>query len=471
MPTPPAVWGGVLRRLGTELPEFALEAWIRPLQVEEVADGLRLLAPSAFHLQRLRSAYLERIRACAAAECGRPLEIAVGLGAGLAARDLPAIPASAGRASGAPPALAAAAPAPSSPSSPPSPPAQPCLPHTFESFVVGASNRFAREASLALARGQQPHMSPLFITGDVGIGKTHLARALATEARRRVGDRVVYASAEGFTTELLTAIRERRAEVFKRRFRDCQLLVLEDVQFLGGKTATQGELFHTLEHLRLVGVPVALTADRLPGKIPDLDRRLGSTMGCGLVVEIEPPDAALRREILRRKAAAGGVRLPEECLGRLVEAVRGSVRDLEGVLIQLVATASFLRRPIDAELTEAALRKVAPETRRRELDPETVVDVVAKFHGTTRTGLSARSKKKGVLVPRQVAMYLCRRFTDASLAEIGRAVGRDRPATQNAIAAVERRILESAQLRYRVEELVARLEALESGRRCEGASP
>jgi chromosomal replication initiator protein len=462
MPTPPAVWGGVLRRLGTELPDFALEAWIHPLQVEEVAGGLRLLAPSAFHLRRLRSAYLERIRACAAAESGGPLEIAVGVGTGLTARETPAIPASAGRASVTPAAPDSARPAP---------PSQPSLPHTFESFVVGASNRFAREASLALARGQQLHVSPLFITGDVGIGKTHLARAVATEARRRVGERVVYASAEGFTTEFLTAIRERRGEVFKRRFRECQLLVLEDVQFLRGKATTQGELYHTLEHLRLVGVPVALTSDRLPGQIPELDRRLGSTMGCGLVVEIEPPDATLRREILRRKAAAGGVRLPEDCLDRLVEAVRGSVRDLEGVLIQLVAMASFLRRPIDAELTEAALRKVAPEARRRELDPETVVEVVAKFHGTTRAGLSVRSKRRDVLLPRQVAMYLCRRFTDASLAEIGRAVGRDRPATQNAIATVERRILESAQLRYRVEELVARLEALEDGRRREGAAP
>jgi chromosomal replication initiator protein len=460
MPSPPAVWGGVLRRLDTELPDFAFEAWIRPLQVEEAPGGLRLLAPSHFHRDRLRDCYLERIRACAAAEAGEPLEIALDVATAAIGTGRAAIPAAAGRREGSAAAPAAAAPAAT----------QPVLAHTFESFVVGTSNRFAREAGLALARGRQLQMSPLLITGGLGIGKTHLARAMAAEARRRAGERVVYASAEGFTTELLASIRERRGDGFKRRFRDCQLLVLEDVQFLRGKVATQLELFHTLEHLRLVGVPVALTADRLPADIPDLDRRLGSQMSCGLVAEIEPPDAALRREILRRKAAAGGVRVPEDCLDRLVEAVHGSVRDLEGVLIQLVAMASFLRRGIDVELTEAALRKITPEARRSGLDPQAVIDVVARAFGTTREGLAVRSRKRQVLEQRQIAMYLCRRFTDASLAEIGRTLGRDRPATQNAVTLVERKILENVRFRYRVDDLLARVEALLACRARDGRS-
>jgi chromosomal replication initiator protein len=187
-------------------------------------------------------------------------------------------------------------------------------------------------------------------------------------------------------------------------------------------------------------------------------------MASGLVAELEPPDAALRRRILRAKAAAGGVKVPEDCLDRLVESARGSVRDLEGVLIQLVAMASLMKRPIDGELTEAALRKLSSPEPRGRLDATTVIRTVALFFGIAPDALSARSKRKDVLVPRQLAMYLCRRYTSASLAEIARAFDRDHPSVSNAVKVVERRILERAPLRYQVEELSARLDRLEQGR-------
>ena len=179
-----------------------------------------------------------------------------------------------------------------------------------------------------------------------------------------------------------------------------------------------------------------------------------------MVAEIEPPDAAVRRRILRSKAAAGGVRLPEDCLDLLVETTRGSVRDLEGVLIQLVATASLLKRPIDLELTQLALHKLAPVCPLRSLDPGAVIGVVAAFFGTRPEALAARSRRRDVMLPRQLAMYLCRRYTEHSLTAIARAFDREHPAVSNAVRSIERRILERAPLRYQVEELSARLDRL-----------
>jgi chromosomal replication initiator protein len=339
------------------------------------------------------------------------------------------------------------------------------LPHTFDSFVVGPANALAREATLAVARDAQRPLNPLFLVSDSGLGKTHLSRAALGEALRRGRERCIYESAESFTNHFMTSIRDRSMDRFKRRYRqDCEMLLLEDVQFLRGKSATQLELFHTLSHLIDAGVRVILTGDRLPRDIDGLDPRLRSRMGAGLVAEIEPPDAALRREILRSKASHGGVRIPEPCLDLLVESLRGSVRDLEGVLIQLVASASLLKRPIDLELTRRALHKLAPmDPHEACLDVGTVVRTVAAFFGSSPELLAARTRRRDVLAQRQLAMYLCRQYTDAPLVAIARAFGRDHPSAANAIRRVERAILERAPLRYQVEELAARLDRLRRG--------
>jgi chromosomal replication initiator protein len=457
MPHPPPIWDGVLRRLQSELPAFVLDAWIRPLQARSGSRRLELLAPSAFHRDRVATRYLAAIERQVEAEAGEALPVVLSVGRSEHAADAEA-----------PSAQPAPRPAPpaarSAPCQEPSRgasalPLQACLPYRFDSFVVGQGNALAREATLALARGRRLGAGALYLAAPTGNGKTHLSRAVCGELHSR--GRVLYTSAEGFTTELLRGIRGRDTSSFKRRYREsCDLLVVEDVQFFSRKVATQLELFHTLEHLRAVGTPVILTGDRLPADIPDLDAGLCSRMASGLVAEIEPPDASLRRAILRAKASSGGVRLPDDCLERLVEAVRGSVRDLEGVLIQLVESAALLQRPIDHELTEAALRKLGrlPGECRPLAVPQ-VIDTVGAFFGLSHGQLAARSRGRTALLPRQLAMYFCRRYTGASLPEIGAALGRAHPAVRNAIEMVERAILERAPLRYQVEELAARLEA------------
>ena len=334
--------------------------------------------------------------------------------------------------------------------------------YSFDSFVVGPCNALAREAAFAMARDQQQTLNQLYLRADSGMGKTHLARAVSAEAASLGAGEVKYVSSENFTNQFLSALRSNRTGDFKRRYRGRQqLLVVEDVQFLENKAATQLEFFHTVQHVLDAGGRVMLTGDRMPQDMPELSPRLQSQLSSGFVAELDPPDHRVRRSILRAKAAHGAIALPSECLDILVENLRGSVRELEGALIQLVTTASLLKRPIDLEMTESALAKkncVSP--RKRPLGIGDVVGVVAGFFQCSPEQLASRSRRKQVLVPRQLAMYLCRRYTDAPVGKIGEALGRNHPAVRNAIDKIERDILERPPLRYQVEALGERLDSL-----------
>jgi chromosomal replication initiator protein len=463
MTCPPQVWDGVVRRLARELSPLAFSAWIDPLRLVACDESLRLSCPSAFHRERVRDRFLARIEELACAEHGSDVRVVLEVRVpdeADAAREAPIARRVAPVANRGPEHRVRTLP-PRAPEASPGAPTRDVRDQSFASFVVGPANALAREACLALASGRQLAMSPLYLVAGSGLGKSHLALAAACEARVRTGARVVYASGEQFTNELLAAIRGDRTADFKRRYRsDCDLLVVEDVQFLRGKRQTQLELLHTLETLAQRGARVLLTGERLPKEIPELDPRLASRMAGGFCAEIEPPDAALRAAILRAKAAAGGVGLPPGAIERLVEAVPGSVRDLEAVLIQLVASASLLKRAIDLELVESALRKVLPRIAASGLESERIVEAVATAFKTAPAMLASRTRRRDVLVPRQIAMYLCTRYSDESLQRIGKLFGRNHTAVANAVRAVERGLLERAPLRYKVEALIARLDAV-----------
>ncbi|MFP8873714.1 MAG: DnaA/Hda family protein, partial [Myxococcota bacterium] len=339
---------------------------------------------------------------------------------------------------------------------------QAVLPHTFDNFVVGPCNTLAREASLCLASPDTGNLRHLYLSSSPGLGKTHLCHAVVAETRRQGDARVLYTSSENFTSEFMNCLRTKQTARFKRRYRrECNVLVLEDIQFLQGKAATQLELFHTIQHLLDSGQRVLVTGNRLPQEIPGLDSRIRSQLATGLVAELEVPGVQVRRDILRAKAAGGGFHVPPDCLDPLLESVHGNVRELEGVLIQLVTTASLLKRPIDRTLTLEALEKKSFRGgNSQRLKPDAVVRSVAAFFKTTPDVLASRSRRRDVLVPRQLAMYLCHRYTDASVAEIGQLLGRDHPAVRNAINRIERDMLERAPLRYKVEALCERINGL-----------
>ena len=290
----------------------------------------------------------------------------------------------------------------------------------FESFVADPGNVLALEAARAIALDSVGGCSPLVLVGGSGVGKSHLCRAI----RRQRRDNVVYRSSEEFTTEVTRAMRTRQMDAFRGRYRrSCNLLILEDVQFLAGKNATQIECFHTLDHLISRGTPVVLSAEKPPQEIEGLDPKLASRMASGLVACIKAPELKTRLAILREKAAAGGVRLPEDCLERLAERRVRSVRDLIAGLNQVVARAALLRHPVDLGIVEEALATVDVPGRRRGL--EEILGLVGRSYGLSREELRSRSRRRRIVRPRQMAMYLARHYTDASLKEIGLALGRD----------------------------------------------
>ena len=469
----PEVWEGVLRQLKNEVPEFAYKTWlepVRPSPAEEKAGGpLGLLCPSQFHCERIRKDFLPRITQFLRTEMGGDVEVHLRVATDRIET---------GNKSVTPLRHAAAASIRSvdGPSPPERVVAKTTGPQTgatqteafpeqspdFDSFVVGSCNALAREVAWALAHGQQRGLSQVYLRADSGMGKTHLAKAVVGQANAIAETPATYISAEGFTNQFLSSLRNKRTHEFMRRYRGGKrLLVIEDVQFLEGKAATQLEFFHTVQHVLDAGGKLMLTGDRMPQEMHQLSERIRSQLGSGFVAELEAPDAKVRRAILRNKAAHGGVALPSECLDALVESIRGSVRDLEGALIQLVTSAALMKSRIDLSLTQKVIRQRAgTEKKVRLLLPGDVVSAVARFFGVRPDRIAGRSRKREVLLPRQIAMYLCSRYTDAGIGEIGQALGRDQPAVRNAISKIERSILEKPPLRYQIEALGEKLDEL-----------
>ena len=469
MTPPPKVWDVVLSRLRTRLPQFAFEAWLMPVEADESVSGqLRLICPSSFHLDHVRDRFfrdiLEEVRAVA--DHALAVDLEIGTSAKVSTtppqqpagplRAEPAAPAEAVTASE-PPRLRA--PMPSRPEIRVRPAQQSVLPHTFDNFVVGPCNNLAREASLALASPEAGNLRQLYLTSPPGLGKTHLCHAVVAETRRQGHAKVLYTSSENFTSEFMNCLRTKKTAEFKKRYRrECNVLVLEDIQFLQGKAATQLELFHTIQHLLDSGQRVLVTGNRLPHEIAGLDGRIKGQLATGLVAELNDPGVKVRRDILRAKAAGGGFHIPPDCMDLLLESVHGSVRELESVLIQLVTTSSLLKRTIDRPLTLEALEKKSFRgASSQSPSPEAVIRTVASFFKTTPEAMASRSRRRDVLVPRQLAMYLCRRYTEASITEIGLLLGRDHPAVRNAINRIERDMLERAPIRYKVEALCERI--------------
>lgn len=289
--------------------------------------------------------------------------------------------------------------------------------YTFESFIVGPENRLAHAAAMAAAERPGRSYNPLFLYGGVGLGKTHLLKAMAEHCSRG-GIRALYVPSERFTNDLVQAIQSRTTDAFRQRYREVEVLLIDDVQFIIGKPSTQEEIFHTFNVLHLDGRQLVLSSDRPPKSFSKLEERLLSRFEWGLTVEVKPLHFDTRLAILCEKSRE---RIPVDLLARIAQSVTGSVREMEGALKKVLAFTEFLRTPATPELVDSVVEEYV--TRRRRLSPDEVLDAVASEFGLAVDDLQGRTRAKHVSLPRQVAMYLMREDTDASLPFIGEALG------------------------------------------------
>ena len=296
--------------------------------------------------------------------------------------------------------------------------------YTFEKFVVGSSNQFAHAASLAAAETPGKTYNPLFIYGGVGLGKTHLMHAIGHSIKERNRHlRVSYITSEKFMNELINAIRYDKTQSFREKYRSIDVLLMDDVQFMAGKERTQEEFFHTFNTLHNEQKQIVISSDCPPRDIPTLQERLHSRFEWGLIADIEPPDLETKVAILKRKADLDGINLPDEIAIFIATKIRSNVRELEGSLVRLVAISSLRGVPISKMLAQDALKNIIDSERPEGLTMERIARMVASHYKLTVEEMKSKNNSRAVAVPRQVAMYLCKRLTNHSYPEIGREFG------------------------------------------------
>jgi chromosomal replication initiator protein len=332
--------------------------------------------------------------------------------------------------------------------------------YTFDSFVVGTSNQFAHAACMAVGEQLAKTYNPLFIYGGVGLGKTHLLHAIGHHARQRDPRiRVSYVSSEKFTNDLINSIRFDATVEFRNRYRSLDLLLIDDIQFIAGKERTQEEFFHTFNDLYDASKQIVISSDRVPREIPTLEERLRSRFEWGLIADIQAPDLETKAAILRKKAQAQGVRLPDEVSLFIAKHVKSSIRELEGSLVRLAAQASFAHQEITLELAQEVLRELTAE-QQRVPTISSIQKAVAEFYGVRVDDMRSRGRNKSIVLPRQVAMYLCRQIVKASLPDIGEGFGgKDHSTVIHSCEKVKRMIAGEDAFRRQVDELAVRVSA------------
>lgn len=296
--------------------------------------------------------------------------------------------------------------------------------YTFEKFVVGSCNQFAHAAALAVAESPGKTYNPMYIYGGVGLGKTHLMHAAGHAIKERNRHlRVAYISAEKFMNELINAIRYDKTQTFRDKYRSIDVLLMDDVQFMAGKERTQEEFFHTFNALHNEQKQIVITSDCPPREIPTLEERLHSRFEWGLIADIEPPDLETKVAILKRKADMDGVNLPDEIAFFIASKVKSNIRELEGSLVRLVAISSLRGLPISKMLAQDALKNLIDSEQPEGLTMDRIARTVASHYKLSVEELKSKNNSRQIAVPRQVAMYLCKRLTKHSFPEIGREYG------------------------------------------------
>lgn len=335
--------------------------------------------------------------------------------------------------------------------------------YLFDTFVIGASNRFAHAAAVAVAEAPAKAYNPLFIYGESGLGKTHLLHAIGHYARSLYpGTRVRYVSSEEFTNEFINSIRDGKADAFRKRYRDMDILLVDDIQFLASKESTQEEFFHTFNTLHNANKQIVLSSDRPPKQLVTLEDRLRNRFEWGLITDVQPPELETRIAILRKKAVQEQLNAPPEVLEFIASRISRNIRELEGALIRVTAFASLNRQPVDLQLTEIVLKDLIPggEDSVPEISGQAIMAETASYFGLDVEDLSGSSRSRVLVTARQIAMYLCRELTDLSLPKIGALFGgRDHTTVMHADRKIRSLMAERRSIYNQVTELTNRIKS------------
>ena len=331
--------------------------------------------------------------------------------------------------------------------------------YTFETFVIGSSNRFPHAAAVAVAEAPGKAYNPLLVYGESGLGKTHLLHAIGHYVRSLYSNaKVRYVSSEEFTNEFINAIRDDRQDRFKRRYRDVDVLLIDDIQFLEGKTQTQEEFFHTFNTLHNANKQIVLTSDRAPKRLEALEDRLRNRFEWGLITDVQPPDLETRIAILRKKAAMDRLTAPPDVLEFIASKIQTNIRELEGALIRVTAFANLNRQEVDMTLAEIVLKDLIPEGGEPEITHALIIAQTAAYFGVSLEDLTGPSRGRHLVMARQIGMYLCRELTSMSLPQIGREFGgRDHTTVMYADRKIRQLLAERRAVFNQVSELTNRV--------------
>lgn len=330
--------------------------------------------------------------------------------------------------------------------------------YTFDAFVIGASNRFAHAAALAIAEAPARAYNPLFIWGESGLGKTHLLHAAGNYAQRLFpGMRVKYVSTEEFTNDFINSLRDDRKVAFKRSYRDVDVLLVDDIQFIEGKEGIQEEFFHTFNTLHNANKQIVISSDRPPKQLATLEDRLRTRFEWGLITDVQPPELETRIAILRKKAQMERLAVPDDVLELIASSIERNIRELEGALIRVTAFASLNKTPIDKSLAEIVLRDLIADASTMQITAATIMAATAEYFDTTVEELRGPGKTRALAQSRQIAMYLCRELTDLSLPKIGQAFGRDHTTVMYAQRKILSEMAERREVFDHVKELTTRI--------------
>jgi chromosomal replication initiator protein len=435
------IWSEAARRLREEVPAGTFNMWFAEVQPAELQGAtLELAAPSEYVRTWLARNYLELITKLVAQVSGRALDIELTA----AQPEEHAL-------------IADGVPLPESPAPPAALTAFPAR-YTFESFVLGPSNRFAHAAAMAVAEAPPSRAyNPLFIYGGVGLGKTHLLYAVGNHMTRLEPNvRARYVTSETFVTEFIKAVREGQGYLFQRRYRDVDVLLVDDIQFLARAEETQTEFFHTFNTLHGAERQIVIASDRPPQELSGLAERLRNRFRWGLIVDVQPPNLETRIAILQQKALRDGLQIPDAVLHFIAEKFDANIRELEGALLRVVAFASLSRQAVDLSLAERALEDLLPQGS-QEVPAETILTQTAKYFALRREDLVSKSRSRPLTTARHIAMYLLRELTGLSLIKIGELFDRDHSTALHGIKRIENLMPNRDTVYRQVQELTKRI--------------